>query len=308
MRIAVMGAGAIGCYFGGLLAKAGHDVVLIGRAQHVDAVRANGLLFESKTFHGHIPVGATTEPSGVAGAELVLFSVKSSDTERAVAEMLRHLKPDATILCLQNGVDNAERLRSVIPQTVIASAIYVATEMARPGHVKHNGRGELAVENSPATPKIAEVLNASGIPTTVSDRVRDVLWTKLITNCVVNPLSALTDLSYQPLMQVEGIDAVAKGVIAECCAVAKAMGVSVPATIEEIVLSIPQTMPRQKSSTAQDLARGKPTEIDYLNGYVVRQGAQLGIPTPMNQVLHALVKGREARNADRSASETAPVH
>lgn len=300
MRIAVMGAGAIGCYFGGLLAKAGHDVTLIGRAQHVDAVRANGLVFESKAFHGHIPLRATTEPSGVAGAELILFSVKSADTERAGAEILPHLKPDATILCLQNGVDNAERLRTVVPQTVIASAVYVATEMAGPGHVKHNGRGELTIENSPATPMIAEILNASAIPTKVSDRVHDVLWTKLITNCVVNPLSALADLSYRPLMQVEGIDAVAKGVIAECCMVARALGVNVPANIEEIVLSIPKTMPHQKSSTAQDLARGKPTEIDYLNGYVIRQGAKLGIPTPMNLVLHALVKAREAQNEGRS--------
>lgn len=299
MRIAVMGAGAIGCYFGGLLAKAGHDVVLIGRAQHVDAVRANGLLFESKAFHGHIPIGATTKASGVTGAELILFSVKSADTESAGAEILPHLKPDAAILCLQNGVDNAERLRAVVPQTVIASAVYVATEMAGPGHVKHNGRGELTIENAPAVPKLADVLRTAGIPVTVSDHVRDVLWVKLITNCVVNPLSALTDLSYQPLMQVEGIDAVVKGVIAECCAVAKALGVSVPANIEEIVLSIPTTMPHQKSSTAQDLARGKPTEIDYLNGYVIRQGAKLGIPTPMNLTLHALVKGREAQNAAR---------
>jgi 2-dehydropantoate 2-reductase len=299
MRIAVMGAGAIGCYFGGLLAKAGHDVVLIGRAQHVDAIRANGLLFESKAFHGHIPIGATTKASGVTGAELILFSVKSADTESAGAEILPHLKPDAAILCLQNGVDNAERLRAVVPQTVIASAVYVATEMVGPGHVKHNGRGELTIENAPAVPKLADVLRAAGIPVTVSDHVRDVLWVKLITNCVVNPLSALTDLSYQPLMQVEGIDAVVKGVIAECCAVAKALGVSVPANIEEIVLSIPTTMPHQKSSTAQDLARGKPTEIDYLNGYVIRQGAKLGIPTPMNLTLHALVKGREAQNAAR---------
>lgn len=299
MRIAVMGAGAIGCYFGGLLAKAGHDVVLIGRAQHVDVVRSNGLLFESKAFHGHIPLQATTEPSGVTGAELILFSVKSADTESAGAEILPHLKPGATILCLQNGVDNAERLRAVVPQTVIASAVYVATEMAGPGHVRHNGRGELALENSPATPAIADVLRAAGVPITISDHVRDVLWTKLITNCVVNPLSALADLSYQPLMQVEGMQVVVKGVIAECRAVARALGVSVPANIEEMVLSIPKTMPHQKSSTAQDLKRGKPTEIDYLNGYVVRQGARLGIPTPMNLVLHALVKGREAHNADR---------
>lgn len=302
MRIAVMGAGAIGCYFGGLLAKGGHDVTLIGRAQHADAVRANGLLFESKAFHGYIPLGATTEPSGVAGADLILFSVKSADTEKAGAEILPHLKSDAVILCLQNGVDNAERLRTVVPQTVIASAVYVATEMAGPGHVRHNGRGELTIENSPATPRIAETLKASSIPATVSDRVRDVLWTKLITNCVVNPLSALSDLSYRPLMQVEGIDAVAKGVIAECCMVAKALGVSVPANIEEIVLSIPKTMPNQKSSTAQDLARGKPTEIDYLNGYVVRQGEKLGIPTPMNLTLHALVKARETQSTNGSSA------
>jgi 2-dehydropantoate 2-reductase len=135
-RIAVMGAGAVGCYYGFKLARAGHDVVLIGRPQHVEAVERQGLRLETQTFDEHIRVSASTEGSAVQGTQLVLFCVKSIDTESGAAAIKPHLAPDALVLSLQNGVENADRLRALLPQDVIAAVVYIGTEMAGPGHVR----------------------------------------------------------------------------------------------------------------------------------------------------------------------------
>jgi 2-dehydropantoate 2-reductase len=133
MKIAVMGADAVGCYYGFKLARAGHDVVLIGRPQHVEAIERHGLRLETQTFDEHVRVSASTEGSAVQGARLVLFCVKSTDTESGAAAIKPHLAQDALVLSLQNGVENAERLRTLLPQEVVAAAAYVGTEMAARG-------------------------------------------------------------------------------------------------------------------------------------------------------------------------------
>ncbi|MDO8981113.1 MAG: ketopantoate reductase family protein [Afipia sp.] len=294
MKVAVMGAGAVGCYFGAMLARAGHDVTLIARPQHVEAVNQHGLMLESRSFHGSIPMQATTEASGVEGADVVLFCVKSADTESAGQSIAPFLKPDATILCLQNGVDNAERLQATIRQIAVPAVVYVATEMAGPGHVKHHGRGELIIGISSASVDIARQFSDAAIPTAVSDNVISELWIKLITNCAYNALSAVAELPYGPLLKVEGVTDVMTTVINECTAVARALNILLPETLRDATLALAATMPAQYSSTAQDLARGKLTEIDYLNGYVVRKGKELGIATPANLALHVMVKLREA--------------
>lgn len=299
MKIAVMGAGAVGSYIGAMLARAKHDVTLIARPQHVDAIKKHGLLFNGRDFHGSVQVQATTEASGVEGADVVLLCVKSGDTEAAGRAMAPHLKPDATVLCLQNGVDNAERLQATIKQVAVPVAVYVATEMAGPGHVRHKGRGDLIIGPSPTSADIARQFSDAAIPTTVSDNVIGELWVKLILNCVYNALSAVSQLPYGPLFKVEGVSEVAEDVIGECVAVAGSLGIPIPDNISDIVLALAGTMPEQYSSTAQDLARGKPTEIDYLNGYVVRKGAERGISTPVNLALQVMVKACEAHRRER---------
>ena len=303
MNVAVLGAGAVGCYYGFLLARAGHAVTLIGRPALVAAVEAGGLVLESAAGRATVPVRATVAGDGVAGADVVLVCVKSGDTEAAGAMVAPHLTASATILSLQNGVDNAERLAAVLGRPVVPVAVYVATEMIGPGQVRHNGRGDLILGASAASEGIAAALTASCIPTTVSDRALDALWGKLILNCAYNALSALTQLPYGRLVQGEGVVAAMTDVVRECGAVAGAAGVSVPADILETVLGLSVTMAGQRSSTAQDLARGRPSEIDHLNGYVVRTGAALGIPTPANRMLHTLVKLVEGQ--DRSSRHDA---
>jgi 2-dehydropantoate 2-reductase len=289
MKIALMGAGAVGCYYGFKLARGGHDVVLIGRPQHVEAIERQGLRLETQTLDECIRVSASTEASAAQGAQLVLFCVKSTDTESAATAIKPHLSPDALVLSLQNGVENADRLRALLQQEVIAAAVYVGTEMAGPGHVRHHGRGELIIEQSKASDHVARVLIAAGLPTDISNNVRGVLWAKLITNCAYNALSAITQLPYGRLVNGEGVTAVMRDLVDECVAVAKADAVTIPGDVDGAVRKIAETAAGQYASTAQDLARGKRSEIDHLNGFIVRRGEALGVATPANRMLHAIV-------------------
>jgi 2-dehydropantoate 2-reductase len=299
-RIAVMGAGAVGCYYGFKLARAGHDVVLIGRPQHVEAILSHGLRLETQTFDERVRVSASTEVSVVQRAQLVLFCVKSDDTEIGAAAIKPHLAPDAVVLSLQNGVENADRLRAMLSQEVIAAAVYVGVEMVGPGHVRHHGRGELVIERSKASADVARALIAAGVSTDVSNNVRGVLWAKLITNCAYNALSAITQLPYGRLAQGEGMTVVLRNLVDECVAVAKADGVSLPGDADTAVRKIAETAAGQYSSTAQDLARGKRSEIDHLNGFVARRGEALGVATPANRLLQVIVKLIESKAADSS--------
>jgi len=288
-----MGAGAVGCYYGAMLARAGHAVTLIGRPQHVQAVQRSGLRLQANAFDEHVAMQASTQPDAVRGAQLVLFSVKSTDTEAAGKALATYLARDAAIVTLQNGVDNAERLAATLGREVIPAVVYVAVEMAGAGHVRHHGRGELVVGRGKGSEAIVAAFAGAGVKVEISDNVAGALWAKLIVNCAYNALSAITQLPYGRLVQNAGVPAIMDDVVDECLAVAKAAGVQVPGDMHETVRRIAQTMPGQYSSTAQDLARQKKTEIDHLNGLVVRKGEALGVPTPVNRMLLALVKLRE---------------
>ncbi len=290
MKVAVMGAGAVGCYYGGMLARGGHEVTLIGRPQHVEAIRRDGLRLETSSFDERVALQASTDASAVRGAQLVLFCVKSNDTESAGNDIAPYLEADALVLSLQNGVDNADRLQALVRQTVVPAVVYVATEIAAPGHVKHHGRGDLVLGPQARRDSVLNAFADAGVPIQISDNVAGALWAKLIVNCAYNALSAITQLPYGRLVQGEGIAATMQDAVQECLAVAKALRIAVPGDMPEAVRGIARAMAGQSSSTAQDLARGRRTEIDHLNGYVVRQAEALGIATPVNRVLWALVK------------------
>lgn len=290
-----MGAGAVGCYYGGMLARGGHDVTLIGRPQHVDAIRRGGLYLDTQSFRARVPLRASTDAGAVRGAALVLFCVKSTDTDRAGAAIAPHLAPDALVLCLQNGVDNAERLQALLARAVEPAVVYVAVEMAGPGHVRHHGRGELVLGRDTRGARLADELARAGVAVELSDNVIGALWAKLIVNCAYNALSAIAQLPYGRLVASEGVEAVMRDVVRECLAVARASGVAVPGDAWETVRRIAETMPSQLSSTAQDVARGKPSEVDHLNGFVARRGEMLRVDAPVNRTLWALVKLLEGR-------------
>ncbi len=295
--IAVLGAGAVGCYFGGLFARAGAPVTLIGRPHHVEAMNRDGLFLDSSHFHGPIPVTASSDAAAVRGARLVLLCVKTPDTESAARSLVPHLANDAAVVSLQNGVDNIDRIRSAAGIDAVAAAVYVGAEMTAPGHVKHTARGDLIIGDVPPRPSsrrlepVAALFVRAGVPCRVSDNVEADLWMKLIINCAYNAISALGRARYGRIIRNPYARDLMRQAVEETVAVARAAGVRLPDVDPvEAAWKLADTMPGTLSSTAQDVGRGKPTEIDSLNGYVARRGAELGVAAPVNQALHALVK------------------
>lgn len=301
MKVAIMGAGAVGSYYGGLLARAGHAVRLIGRASHVAAVERDGLRLQTLTFDEWVPMRASVDPAAVADADAdwVLCCVKSNDTEAAAAALSPYLASGALVLSLQNGVENAERLQALLPRHRVQPVlVYAAVELASPGHLRHHGRGELVIGAGPDSEAIATTFADAGVPVQVLADLRAAQWSKLVVNCAYNALSAISRLPYGRMIQGPGIEATMREAVAECLAVAHAEGIPLPADLWPQVRALADAMPTQQSSTAQDLARGRRSEIDQLNGYVVRRGAALGVPTPVNRALHGLVRLLEAPPGD----------
>lgn len=297
MKVAVMGAGAVGCWYGGRLAAAGHEVVLIGRPALVEAIHQNGLRLVKGEEVETLALKATTDPGAVRGAELVLCCVKATDIADAGQAMAPYLALCTQVLSLQNGVDSAERLGAALGRPAVPVAVYVALRMAGPGTVEHLGRGELLVPACKTLAPVAALFEAAGVGVTRSDNVEGALWAKLIVNCAWNALSGLTRGTYGTLMQVPGVEALLAAVVAECLAVARALEVTIPGDRLAAVRAIATDMAGQRSSTAQDLARGRPSEIEHLNGYLVRKAEACGVAVPVNRTLLTLVRALETPNA-----------
>jgi 2-dehydropantoate 2-reductase len=273
-----------------MLCRAGHQVMLIGRTQHVEAIRRHGLLMDTTGFRAHIPVQASVEVGDIQGASLILCCIKSNDTENAAAMMAPFVGPDAIVLSLQNGVENAKRLQAKLLRTVYPAVVYVAAEMMGPGHLKHHGRGDLVVGPSAMSSEMLEDFVKAGVPVRVSDNVGGELWAKLILNCAYNAISAITKLPYGILFKNVDARDLMRLVVRECLAVAQRESIILPGDSWQGVELIAATMPGQFSSTAQDLMRGRRSEIDDLNGHIVRRGKLLAIDTPANQAVYSLVK------------------
>lgn len=301
-----MGAGAVGCYYGGELARAGLPVTLIGRPALVQAVARRGLILEKAFQQIAVPLQASADPAAVADAGIVIIAVKSGDSLQAARQIAPHLAPDATVLSFQNGISNAETLSAALGRPVIAAVVYVATDMAGPGHVRHHGRGELIFAPGPGAEAAAATLRRAGIPVEVSDQARVAQWVKFTINCAFNALSALTRQPYGAIAVQEGAYAVMADVIAECRAVAAASGIALPDTLMQMAEAIAAQMQAQYSSTAQDMMRGRKTEIDYLNGEVLRRADAFGIAVPVNRALWVMVKLAEQAQPPSSPPSSPP--
>jgi 2-dehydropantoate 2-reductase len=301
-KIAVVGAGAVGGYFGGLLARAGAPVVMIGRAAFVEAVRKNGLFLDTLHFQESVRIEASAELEAVCGAEIVLFCVKTTDNAATAKALAPLLAPGALVLSMQNGVDNVEQIRAAAHLEALPSVVYVAASVPEPGRVKHVGRGDLVVgPRNKNTERIAALFSQANVPCRISENIEGELWTKLIWNCALNAVSALGRAKYGQIAASADARKVVETVVDEVLAVARAAhihppGLEDPKTAIAGAFKIATQMAEALSSTAQDMNRGKRTEIDSLNGYISRRGAELGVPTPVNHALYALVKLAEGRS------------
>ena len=309
-RIAVVGAGAVGSFYGAMLARAGHKVTLIGRPAHVQATQRDGLKLDlaSASSTEIVRLDASSDLLSLQTADLVLFCVKSTDSASVARQMAPHLAPHAVIMSLQNGVENSALIAQQVPHAVIPCVVYVATEMPAPGCVKHHGRGELVIgtmqtsrlkDPQKTLQEIVALFGSAQVPVQISPNVMAELWSKLLINCAFNAISGLAQTHYAKLAALDSVRSTQTALVKEVIAVALADGIHLSEAVAlEAVAKISLTMGSQKSSTAQDMARSKPSEIDHLNGFIVRRGQALGVATPVNQALFALVKLVESSYAD----------
>lgn len=299
-RVAVVGAGAVGSYFGGLLARSGVRVTLIARPAHAEAIHSEGLFIESINFQERVRVAASTDLSAARGADIVLFCVKTIDTEDAARRLAPHLAPGAAVFSLQNGVDNIARIRATAGFDALPAVVYVAAALPAPGHMKHSGGGRLILGPGAQAENLSEIFARAGVPCQISENIEGELWKKLALNCAGNAVTAIGRASYGAVARHAPTREVVLATAREVTDVAQAAGVPIPdEDFAALALKFCETVGDATSSTAQDIQRGKRTEIDSLNGYVARLGAELGVPTPVNHTLWALVKLMEDSAAGR---------
>src|SRR2546430_2592280 len=294
--IAVVGAGAVGGYFGGMFARAGAPTVFIGRKHFADAVNSKGLVLDKLQGQERISVTATVEVSAVGDCSLILFCVKANDTLVTAKQMAPFLQPGAIVVCLQNGVDNADQVRAAANVVVLSAAVYVAVSVPEPGRVKHLARGDLIIgPPSKVTTGLANLFVRAGISCGISDNIEGELWLKLLCNCALNAISAFGHARYRDVAQNIDAKKLMEDIVDEVLAVARKARVVMPGVHEResgmaAAMEIATQMADALSSTGQDLNRRRPTEIDALNGYIAPGGAELGVPVPVNHALFTLVR------------------
>ncbi len=308
MKIAVVGAGAIGGYYGALLQETGQEVTFLARGAHLRALRESGLRVEDLDRPPRaLPVRATDAAEDVGPVDLVLFTVKSYDTAAAAAHLPPLLGPRTAVLTLQNGVENVEILAERVGRDrVLGGACYIFASVPAPGVVRRTGGprrvvfGELDGATSPRARAVQEALAATGVPVELSDRILTDLWEKYLFITAQGGMTALTRLPVGALRRTAATFEMYLDVASEVAAVGRAHGVPIPAGERERVRRLAESLdPASYSSLYTDLVRGARMELDALVGYVVRLGRRYGVPTPMCRAIYAaLLAYDEAARAE----------
>jgi 2-dehydropantoate 2-reductase len=303
VRIGILGAGALGSVIGGTLAEAGNDVLLVNRNRsHVEAINRNGLTMRTDGKDRLVAVRAAVPTEVGRPADLVIVLVKSFHTAEAVREAIELVGPASTVLSLQNGLGHEDILVGLVGRDrVIAGKTYVGGVMFGPGHViagvdgKETIIGELDGRISPRIERIAATFEAAGMKLVVSRNIMGAMWDKLLVNIATGALSGITRLPYGGLYAVPELEVTATAAVAEAIAVAKASGIALETVHprDAWVKAGSGLPPEFKASMLQSLEKGSITEVDFINGAVVRAGAKAGVPTPVNATLVACVKGIE---------------
>jgi 2-dehydropantoate 2-reductase len=304
MRIAVIGAGGVGGYFGGLLARAGHDVSFLARGEHLRALRERGLRVRS--VHGDFElssVRATDKAEELGEADLILFTVKTYDTETAATAIRPAVRPGAAVLTFQNGVDNPERIDGVLGAgTAMGGTVHIETTIAEPGVIAQTSPirrvvfGEMDGRRTERAERILDAFQSAGLEPTLSENIRKGLWEKFL---FIVPMSGLTALTRSPVgdvLSVPELRELVADAFAETAAVAAAEGVELdPDPVGRMMAFAEALKPEMKSSMLRDLERGRRLEVESINGTVVRLGKRHGIPTPVNACIHACLKLEDRR-------------
>ncbi|MEZ5847877.1 MAG: ketopantoate reductase family protein [Geminicoccaceae bacterium] len=312
-RIAVLGAGSLGSVIGGRLAQAGNEVLLVNRNRDfVETVNAGGLVLVERGERETIALRAARDASNEEPFDLVIVLVKSFHTEEAMTASARLFGDDTIVLSLQNGVGHEDTLARFVPAgNLLAGKSWLGGLMTSPGVIEASATGRETVIGEPSGPvserarAVAALFDAAGLATRVSANIRGVIWDKLLVNTATGALSGITRLDYGNLYDVGEITGIACAAVAEGMAVARALGIELShAAPEDVWLSVKNGLAFNfKASILQSLEKGSITEIDHINGAIVREGARLGIPTPVNSTLVACIKGIERSLAPKSEAD-----
>lgn len=299
MRIAVMGAGGTGGYYGGLLARAGEDVTFIARGPHLEAMRNRGLTIKSQLAGDFtLPVKATNNPAEIGPVDLVLFCVKSYDTD-TVAQLVQPLLcPDTVVFSIQNGIDNWERIGRIVgPDKVLCAAVYMSSNIEGPGVISQtaaSGRiifGELMGIDSPRTNRLLNTFQQAGINAELHPNIQVQLWEKFIAICGFSGVPSLTRLTMGPILACPETRALLQCTMEEVERVAREQGVELPGDwVNQQMAHFARLGPGARGSMYFDLAAGRRLELESLNGTVVRMGRELGVDTPYNFAIYAALK------------------
>ena len=300
MKIVMMGSGAMGGLFGGLLTRSGEEVWLVGnRKDQIDRIRSVGLTFEEKGKSQIIPINAALDVTSVGKADVVIFFVKTYDTEVAVSDALVLEKEDTIFLTLQNGLGNEEVIcQKIDRKKVMLGVTGHGATLLGPGHIRHAGWGktfigELDHRITDRASRIAQTFCEAGIETEVSSNIHDHVWEKLLVNVGINALTALTGFKNGQLLDYPETSRLMKKLVFEAVEVARGKGIHLEEDPIEKVRKVAEATKENRSSMGQDFDRRQKTEIDAINGAVVREARPLGIPVPFNQAVTDLVKAIE---------------
>jgi 2-dehydropantoate 2-reductase len=303
MKIAVVGAGAMGSLFGALLAEAGQEVWLFDVwVEHVHAVNQAGLQIEREGSTRTVRLNATTEPGDIGGAGLVIIFVKSTQTRSAAETAGRIAGPDGTVMTLQNGMGNADSIAEVIaPDRILAGTTSHGATMLGAGRIRHAGIGATTIGSwSAAEPgqkraaEFADFFNRAGIETQAVSDVRSVIWSKLLVNIGINAVTALSGIKNGQLLDLAITRELSRAAVEEAMAVARAQQVAVKKDAVDIVFKVAEATAANRSSMGQDVDNQRQTEIAAINGFIVQEAKRLGLEAPVNFTLTALIETLQA--------------
>ena len=301
MRIAVMGAGSIGGYFGGMLARSGHDVTLIARGKHLETIRKDGLKILNDDGHFLVKCDATDDPTGIGVVDLVLLTVKTYQNDMAIPPLRSLIDSSTSILCLQNGMDSYQSITRLLQiQDPLPGAAYIEASVQSPGIIRQSGTvvkivfGELNGTLSSRGTEIQKVLSDSGIDTQFTTDILKTLWTKFLFISTMAGITCLTRMTLAQLVPKEDWP----NIIIDCMKEIEAVGRGNNINLENDVVKttmdyITESLENMQASMHTDLMAGRPLELDALNGAVVRAGKLADIPTPINSLIYAMLKPYE---------------
>ena len=297
MRIAVVGSGGVGGYFGGRLAAAGADVTFLARGAHLAAMRASGLRLESPKGDAHIPtVKATGDPAAIGPVDVVLFAVKLYDFESAMSALPPLLGPDTVVVPLQNGVDSVAMLRRTIGDAhTCGGTCYVSALITSPGVIKHVAMdrlvfGEIDGRRSSRLEGLLAACAPAGFQASISADINVDIWAKFARLSVLSGLTTVTRSPLGVIMNDPSLFTMLKDAVRETWSVARAKKVNLPdSTVEDVAVQFGQLPPQTKASMCEDLERGRRLELPWLSGAVARLGSETGVPTPIHSFITAVL-------------------